>query len=454
MPRVVFLGTSAFGADVLRRLCGEPGIDIVAVVTQPDRPSGRGQRPGSPPVAAAAGELGLRLVQTDRASAEPVDADVGAVVAFGQMVRQPLLGAYPLYNLHPSLLPRWRGAAPVERALMAGDHETGVCVIELTAELDAGPIHGCARFEVGPEDDAGRVGPGRSSSGRRSWPRRCAAGRTARSSPPSASPTRTRSSLATAVSTGPEPPPMPPTSCERSRRTSARAASSTAQPVTVWRARAGPGGGDPGAIAPPLRIALRRGCARGARAPAGGPAADGRRRLPARAPASAGAGGMSARAVACEVVRRTFEEDAYTDRAFRAEAERAELDDRDRRLAMRLAFGTVQRVRTLDHALETLAGRPADELQPTLRAALRVGAYQLLFAEGVPPHAAVNETVELCKRVAGRPHGGPRQRRAAQDRRRGGGLGGGPSRSPCGTRTRTGSSRSGRRCSARPTPRR
>jgi 16S rRNA (cytosine967-C5)-methyltransferase len=110
---------------------------------------------------------------------------------------------------------------------------------------------------------------------------------------------------------------------------------------------------------------------------------------------------MSARSVACEVVRRTFEEDAYTDRAFRAEAERAELDDRDRRQSMRLAFGTVQRVRTLDHALEALAGRPAEELQPTLRAALRIGAYQLLFSEGVPPHAAVNETVELCKRVAG-----------------------------------------------------
>jgi 16S rRNA (cytosine967-C5)-methyltransferase len=110
---------------------------------------------------------------------------------------------------------------------------------------------------------------------------------------------------------------------------------------------------------------------------------------------------MSARAVACEVVRRTFEEDAYTDRAFRAEADRAELDDRDRRLAMRLAFGTVQRVRTLDHAMETLASRPVGELQPTLRAALQIGAYQLLFAEGVPPHAAVNETVELCKRVAG-----------------------------------------------------
>jgi 16S rRNA (cytosine967-C5)-methyltransferase len=110
---------------------------------------------------------------------------------------------------------------------------------------------------------------------------------------------------------------------------------------------------------------------------------------------------VSARSVACEVVRRTFEEDAYTDRAFRAEAERAGLDERDRRQAMRLAFGTVQRVRTLDHAMETLAARPPTELQPTLRAALRIGAYQLLFAEGVPAHAAVNETVELCKRVAG-----------------------------------------------------
>ncbi|HEY7258971.1 MAG TPA: transcription antitermination factor NusB [Gaiellales bacterium] len=110
---------------------------------------------------------------------------------------------------------------------------------------------------------------------------------------------------------------------------------------------------------------------------------------------------MTARAVACEVVRRTFEEDAYTDRAFRAEADRAGLVDRDRRQAMRMAFGTVQRVRTLDHAMETLAARPPAELQPTLRAALRIGAYQLLFAEGVPPHAAVNETVELCKHVAG-----------------------------------------------------
>jgi 16S rRNA (cytosine967-C5)-methyltransferase len=111
---------------------------------------------------------------------------------------------------------------------------------------------------------------------------------------------------------------------------------------------------------------------------------------------------VSARRAAYEVVRRTFEEGGYADRVFPAEADRAGLDERDRRLAMRLAYGTVQRVRTLDHALEVLASRPPGALQPTLRAALRLGAYQLLFAAGIPARAAVNETVELSKAVAGR----------------------------------------------------
>ena len=111
---------------------------------------------------------------------------------------------------------------------------------------------------------------------------------------------------------------------------------------------------------------------------------------------------MSARAVASEVVRRTFEEGAYTDRAFPAEAARAGLEGRDRRLAMRLACGTVQRVRTLDHAMEALAGRHPAGLQPALRAVLRVGAYQILFASGIPARAAVHETVELAKRATGR----------------------------------------------------
>lgn len=155
--RVAFFGTSAFGAGALQRLVAQAGIDIAVVVSQPDRRAGRGRRPAPPPVAIAAAELGLPLIQSEQASADPPPADAGAVVAFGQILRPPLLGRYPLFNLHPSLLPRWRGAAPIERALMAGDAETGVAVIELVAELDAGPIHGLERFAVDPAADAGAV---------------------------------------------------------------------------------------------------------------------------------------------------------------------------------------------------------------------------------------------------------------------------------------------------------
>jgi methionyl-tRNA formyltransferase len=154
---VAFFGTSAFGADVLRALVQRGRVEVVAVVSQPDRPSGRGRRPAPPPVAAAAGELGLPLTQPQDASSQPPPVDAGIVVAFGQIIREPLLSAYPLVNLHPSALPRWRGAAPVERAIMAGDAETAVAVIAITAELDAGPILAEQRFAIGPQDDAGVV---------------------------------------------------------------------------------------------------------------------------------------------------------------------------------------------------------------------------------------------------------------------------------------------------------
>jgi 16S rRNA (cytosine967-C5)-methyltransferase len=97
------------------------------------------------------------------------------------------------------------------------------------------------------------------------------------------------------------------------------------------------------------------------------------------------------------VVRRVFEEDAYADRAFRSAAEG--LDARDRAFAMQLAYGTVQRVRTLDHAIETLGRRPVRKLDPPVRAALRIGAYQLAYMDGVPAHAAVDESVELVRRA-------------------------------------------------------
>jgi 16S rRNA (cytosine967-C5)-methyltransferase len=104
-----------------------------------------------------------------------------------------------------------------------------------------------------------------------------------------------------------------------------------------------------------------------------------------------------ARAAAYEVLRRVFEDDAYADRALRTASEG--LDDRDRALARRLAYGAVQRVRTLDHAIETLARRPVARLDPPVRAALRLGAYQLGYVDGVPRYAAVNESVELVRRA-------------------------------------------------------
>jgi len=124
---VAFFGTSAFAAEVLSAL-HERGVEFSAVVSQPDRRSGRGRRLQPPPLAERARDLGLPLTQAADASSTVPEAAAGIVVAFGQIIAPPLLGAYPLYNLHPSLLPRWRGAAPVERAIMAGDDQTGVTV--------------------------------------------------------------------------------------------------------------------------------------------------------------------------------------------------------------------------------------------------------------------------------------------------------------------------------------
>jgi 16S rRNA (cytosine967-C5)-methyltransferase len=106
---------------------------------------------------------------------------------------------------------------------------------------------------------------------------------------------------------------------------------------------------------------------------------------------------MTARDVAFQVVRRVFEEGAYADRVFRSAADAAGLDERDRAFAKQLAYGTVQRARTLDHAIETLGRRPVRRLDPPVLAALRLGAYQLAYLGGVPPHAAANESVELVR---------------------------------------------------------
>jgi methionyl-tRNA formyltransferase len=144
--RTAYLGTSDFAATVLRRLADSPHRPAL-VATPPDRRQGRGRRITPPPAAAAAAELGLELLQAENVNDEAARERIAAaapeavvVCAFGQLIREPLLSAYEILNVHPSLLPRWRGAAPIERAIMAGDERTGVCVMRLTAGLDSGPV--------------------------------------------------------------------------------------------------------------------------------------------------------------------------------------------------------------------------------------------------------------------------------------------------------------------------
>jgi methionyl-tRNA formyltransferase len=161
--RTVYLGTSGFAATVLRRLAESPHRPQL-VVAPPDRPKGRGRRTQPPPVAEAARELEIELLQA--ASVNDADAlsrigearpEVATVCAFGQLIREPLLSAQPILNVHPSLLPRWRGAAPIERAIMAGDELTGVSIMGLTEGLDSGPVGLREEVAIGEREDFGEL---------------------------------------------------------------------------------------------------------------------------------------------------------------------------------------------------------------------------------------------------------------------------------------------------------
>jgi methionyl-tRNA formyltransferase len=161
--RTVYLGTSDFAVTVLERLAASEHAPAL-VVTRPDRPRGRGRRLAPPPVAVAASELGLPLLQPDSVNAEGARErisvarpEVVCICAFGALIKEPLLSSYEVLNVHPSLLPRWRGAAPVERAIEAGDERTGVSIMRPTAELDAGPVCLQRPEPVGAGDDYGSL---------------------------------------------------------------------------------------------------------------------------------------------------------------------------------------------------------------------------------------------------------------------------------------------------------
>ena len=163
--RTVYLGTSEFAVDVLERLAATPHRPVL-VVTRPDRPRGRGRKLQAPPVAERAALLGIDTIQPEDLNGEQAQTaidgarpDSVVVCAYGALIREPLLSAHELLNVHPSLLPRWRGAAPIERAIEAGDEETGVTIMRPTSELDAGPVCLQRAESIAPDDDYGSLAP-------------------------------------------------------------------------------------------------------------------------------------------------------------------------------------------------------------------------------------------------------------------------------------------------------
>lgn len=154
--RISVAATGEFGADVLERLAAEH--DVVQLFTRPDKPRGRGRRVAAPPAKQAAERLGIPFEQPARLdSSVGIAAHTVVVCAYGLLIPNELLERALWLNVHPSLLPRWRGAAPVERALMAGDEETGVTIHRTIEALDAGPVAAQRAFPIAPEDDAGAV---------------------------------------------------------------------------------------------------------------------------------------------------------------------------------------------------------------------------------------------------------------------------------------------------------
>jgi methionyl-tRNA formyltransferase len=161
--RTVYLGTTDFAVTVLGHLA-RSGHRPALVVTRPDRPRGRGRQLQSPPVADAARLMGIDLFQPEDVNSEEarervalVSPDSVCICAFGALIKKPLLSAHPMLNVHPSLLPRWRGAAPIERAIEAGDDETGVSIMRPVEAMDAGPVCLQRALAIQPDDDYGSL---------------------------------------------------------------------------------------------------------------------------------------------------------------------------------------------------------------------------------------------------------------------------------------------------------
>lgn len=167
--RVLFFGSPEFAEVSLRALVGEPGIQVVGLVTQPDRPFGRGQELRASPIKVFAQSIGIPVFQplsirkdTSGFIAEISKLgafDIGVVIAFGQILPKEVLSLprCGCVNVHGSLLPRWRGAAPIQRAIEAGDPETGVCLMQMEEGLDTGPVYSRATVGIDEEESSGQL---------------------------------------------------------------------------------------------------------------------------------------------------------------------------------------------------------------------------------------------------------------------------------------------------------
>ena len=428
--RLVFFGTPDESVPALRALV-DAGHDVALVVTQPDRRRGRGGATTPSPVKAAATALGLPVL-TPRRSREVVDdvvasgAALGVVVAFGQLLPPALLDATPdgFVNVHFSLLPRWRGAAPVERAILAGDEETGVCIMALEAGLDTGPVYARARVPIGPDDTAGDVTRALVDAGTDLL-------------------VATLPDIATRV---PEPQTGRP---DLRRQAGRRGVPARRRVVDAGGVGAGRACGEPaargvehGAGCPGQGVA--RAGRRGRHVRPGGGAARGQGphgcgrvdARPARAPTRVGdlmaAGsvperkggsvperkggsvperkggsvperkGGSVRLLALDALVR-IEDGAYAQVLVPEMLRSSNLDSRDRAFVTDLVYGTVRAQRRIDDLLGRVSKRPVRRLDRPVRAALRLGAYQLL--QGVPAHAAVGETVDALAQRSPRARG-------------------------------------------------
>ena len=434
--RTVYLGTSGFAATVLRRLADSPHRP--AARRHPARPAQgpRAARRCRRPSPRRPRELEIDLLQAESVNDEPALAriraarpEAAAVCAFGQLIREPLLSELPILNVHPSLLPRWRGAAPIERAIMAGDERTGVSIMRPDRGARLGPgrpprgggdrrrggLRGALRAarrarrrDAGPGPRPARPRAGWSSSSRTT-----AAATYAEKIEPGRAPARPRAAGRRAGPRGPRPDPA-------RRRLPGDGRAATRLGVRRARRRSRPGGRRRASCAPRTArccsAAARERCgSRSSSRPGAGRwrptptcAATRCRRMSARGRADRPRPPARLRSRSA----RPSSEDAFTERAFREAAAVRRIGGRERAQAQRLAYGAVQRRGTADAAIDR-ARRPLDRGCSTRRCSrrLRLGLYELLFADAHPRPRR--------RRPGGRAGQGRRRRARRRPRQRG-----------------------------------